>query len=300
MPHIEHRFKAMGGLCRLSFDCPAEDVALQASQSAEAEVRRLEAKYSRYQPDSLTSRINRAAGSAAVEIDDETAGLLGFAQSLWQQSDGLFDLTSGILRQAWDFKSDRLPLQAEIDRLLPLIGWDRVQWDEHSISLPRAGMEIDLGGCVKEHASDSAAAVLAKYGIQRGLVDLAGDIAVVGAGCLSEPWPIGIRHPARRRSRAVARVSLTRGGLASSGDYERCIQLGGQRYGHILNPITGWPVQGLVAVSVIADQCLVAGGSATIAMLRPEAAALEWLAGLGLPWLAVDAELHCHGDIEAS
>lgn len=299
MPGIEHRFKAMGGLCRLRFDCPAEDVALLAIQNAEAEVRRLEAKYSRYHPDSLTSRINRVAGSAAVDIDEETAGLLGFAQSLWQRSEGLFDLTSGILRQAWDFKSDRLPGQAEIDRLLPLIGWDRVQWDEHSISLPRAGMEIDLGGCVKEYASDCAAAVLAKHGIQRGLVDLAGDIAVVGAGSVSEPWPIGIRHPARRASRAVARVSLARGGLASSGDYERCIQLGGKRYGHILSPVSGWPVQGLVAVSVIADQCLVAGGNATIAMLQPEAMALQWLADLGLPWLAVDADLHCYGDIEA-
>jgi thiamine biosynthesis lipoprotein len=159
-------------------------------------------------------------------------------------------------------------------------------------------MEIDFGGCVKEYASDSAATVLATHGIQRGLVDLSGDIAVVGAGSLSEPWPIGVRHPAAGASRAVATVSLARGGLASSGDYERCIRIDGQRYGHILSPVSGWPVQGLVAVSVIAEQCLVAGGSATIAMLQPETEALAWLERLGLPWLAVDSRLHCHGDIE--
>lgn len=298
MDHLEHRFKAMGGLCRFRLDCPTGDIVLQAIDRAEAEVRRLEAKYSRYRPDSLTSRINRAAGSTAVAIDDETVRLLGFADTLWQQSDGLFDLTSGILRRAWDFKSGRLPRQAEIDRLLPLIGWDCVEWDEASICLPRAGMEIDFGGCVKEYASDSAAAVLAAHGIQRGLVDLSGDIAVVGAGSLSEPWPIGVRHPAAGASRAVATVSLARGGLASSGDYERCIRIDGQRYGHILSPVSGWPVQGLVAVSVIAEQCLVAGGSATIAMLQPETEALAWLERLGLPWLAVDSRLHCHGDIE--
>jgi thiamine biosynthesis lipoprotein len=298
MDHLEHRFKAMGGLCRFRLDCPAGDIVLQAIDRAELEVRRLEAKYSRYRSDSLTSRINRAAGSTAVAIDDETVRLLGFADTLWQQSDGLFDLTSGILRRAWDFKSGRLPRQAEIDRLLPLIGWDRVEWDEASICLPRAGMEIDFGGCVKEYASDSAAAVLATHGIQRGLVDLSGDIAVVGAGSLSEPWPIGVRHPAAGASRAVATVSLARGGLASSGDYERCIRIDGQRYGHILSPVSGWPVQGLVAVSVIAEQCLVAGGSATIAMLQPETEALAWLERLGLPWLAVDSKLHCHGDIE--
>ena len=298
MDHLEHRFKAMGGLCRFRLDCPAGDIVLQAIDRAELEVRRLEAKYSRYRSDSLTSRINRAAGSTAVAIDDETVRLLGFADTLWQQSDGLFDLTSGILRRAWDFKSGRLPRQAEIDRLLPLIGWDRVEWDEASICLPRAGMEIDFGGCVKEYASDSAATVLATHGIQRGLVDLSGDIAVVGAGSLSEPWPIGVRHPAAGASRAVATVSLARGGLASSGDYERCIRIDGQRYGHILSPVSGWPVQGLVAVSVIAEQCLVAGGSATIAMLQPETEALAWLERLGLPWLAVDSKLHCHGDIE--
>jgi thiamine biosynthesis lipoprotein len=298
MDHLEHRFKAMGGLCRFRLDCPAGDIVLQAIDRAELEVRRLEAKYSRYRSDSLTSRINRAAGSTAVAIDDETVRLLGFADTLWQQSDGLFDLTSGILRRVWDFKSGRLPRQAEIDRLLPLIGWDRVEWDEASICLPRAGMEIDFGGCVKEYASDSAATVLATHGIQRGLVDLSGDIAVVGAGSLSEPWPIGVRHPAAGASRAVATVSLARGGLASSGDYERCIRIDGQRYGHILSPVSGWPVQGLVAVSVIAEQCLVAGGSATIAMLQPETEALAWLERLGLPWLAVDSKLHCHGDIE--
>ena len=298
MDHLEHRFKAMGGLCRFRLDCPAGDDALQAIQRAEAEVRRLEAKFSRYLPDSLTSRINGAAGSAPVAIDDETVRLLGFAQTLWQQSDGLFDLTSGILRRAWDFKSGQLPRQAEIDRLLPLIGWDRVAWDETSISLPRAGMEIDFGGCVKEYASDSAAAVLAGHGIERGLVDLSGDIAVVGPGSERQPWPIGVRHPATGASRAVATVCLARGGLASSGDYERCIRIDGQRYGHILSPVSGWPVQGLVAVSVIAEQCLVAGGSATIAMLQPEEEALAWLERLGLPWLAVDSRLHCHGDIE--
>lgn len=286
----------MGGPCRLRFECDAEAPAAGVIAAVEAEVQRLESKYSRYLPDSLTSEINRAAGTASVTIDEETAGLLGFAHTLWQQSDGLFDLTAGILRQAWDFKSGKLPTQSALDRLLPRIGWGRVEWDGATVRLPEPGMEIDFGGCVKEYASDSAAAVLARHGIERGLVDLAGDIAVVGAGSVLEPWPIGIRHP-RAADGAIARIELAGGGLASSGDYERCLLVDGRRYGHILNPITGWPVQGLVAVSVAAGQCLVAGGSATIAMLKPEAEALTWLAELGLPWLAVDSALQCHGEL---
>lgn len=296
MPHFDHSFRAMGGPCRLRFECPDEAAATRAITAAEAEARRLERKYSRYLPDSLVSRINGAAGAAEpVRIDGETAGLLGFAHTLWQQSGGLFDLTSGVLRRAWDFKSGRLPAQAAIDQLLPLVGWERVRWDGEAIRLPQPGMEIDFGGCVKEYACDSVAAVLQRQGIERGLVDLAGDMTALGAGSLVRPWSVGIRHP-RDTDTAIAHISLGGGGLASSGDYERCLVLDGRRYSHILNPFTGWPVSGLVTVSVVAAQCLVAGGSATIAMLKPEAEALAWLGELGLPWLAVDSTLCCHGE----
>ena len=294
MPLYDHSFRAMGGPCRLRLECDHDDLARRAIAAAEGEVRRLEAKYSRYLPESLTSRINRAAGAEHVPIDEETAGLLGFADTLWQQSEGLFDLTAGVLRRAWDFSSGKLPAQAAIDQLLPLVGWEQVQWDPQSIHLPRRGMEMDFGGCVKEYASDSAAKLLLRAGISRALVDLGGDIAVSGAASRASPWPVGIRHP-RQSGEALGGIMMAAGGLASSGDYERCLVVEGRRYGHILNPATGWPVQGLVAVSVLAGQCLVAGGSATIAMLQEESAALEWLGALGLPWLAVDARLGVHG-----
>ena len=100
MRHFDHRFRAMGGPCRLRFDCADEAAAARAIAAAEAEVGRLEQKYSRYLPDSLTSTINRAAGGhQPVPIDTETAALLGYADTLWQQSQGLFDLTAGVLRR---------------------------------------------------------------------------------------------------------------------------------------------------------------------------------------------------------
>ena len=312
MQRFEHRFAAMGGPCRLRIDC--EDVARTniAIAAAEAEVRRLERKYSRYLPDSVTSEINRRAGEhSPVTIDRETWGLLNHAHTLWQESAGMFDLTSGVLRRAWDFKSSRLPARSEIDALLPLVGWDRVQWDETSVRLPECGMELDFGGCVKEYACDSAVAVLRQHYIAHALVDLSGDMAALGGQCdssecteeeISEgdiagrvtPWQIGIRHPGKP-DEAIAHLSLVTGGLASSGDYQRCMEVEGQRYGHILNPKTGWPVQGLRAVSVIAEQCLVAGSTATLALLMPAEEALAWLENLGLSWLAVDARLNTHG-----
>jgi thiamine biosynthesis lipoprotein len=297
MQRLEHSFSAMGGPCRLRLEVDNDQHAQAAIAAAEAEVRRLERKYSRYLPDSLTSQINRAAGDGVpVSIDEETAGLLHYAHTAWQQSDGLFDLTSGVLRRAWDFKSGRCPTRLEVDALLPLVGWERVQWNEHSVSLPLSGMELDFGGCVKEYAADSAAAQLRRQGVASALVDLAGDMAAVGAPVGLQGWPVGIRHPAGKDS-AVAQVLLPDGGLASSGDYARCLEIDGKRYGHILHPRTGWPAGGLVAVSVLAGQCLVAGSSATIAMLKPADEALDWLAGLGLPWLAIDADLQCSGSL---
>jgi len=300
MQRFEHSFVAMGGPCRLRIDCAEPELAHAAIVAAEAEVHRLERKYSRYLPDSLTSEINRLAGnSRPVAIDEETAGLFNYAQTLWRESDELFDLTSGVLHRVWDFKSARPPTQQEIDKVLPLIGWDKIEWDECTVRLPLAGMELDFGGCVKEYACDSAASVLRQRGIEHALVDLSGDMAALGGRGEGQPWQIGIRHPAQK-NRAIARIPLASGGLASSGDYERCIEFDGQRYGHILNPKTGWPVAGLAAVTVLADQCLVAGSSATIAMLMPAQEALVWLAGLGIPWLAVDAELAAHGTVITS
>lgn len=287
----------MGGPCRLRIEAEDDEVGNAALQAAEQEVRRLEARYSRYLDDSLTSRINAAAGSGEpVAIDSETAGLLHYADIAWRESNGLFDLTSGVLRRAWDFRAGELPGAGIVEALLPLVGWDKVEWDSGSVRLPLAGMELDFGGCVKEYAADSAAMQLRRHGVRCALVDLAGDMVAIGAPAGTRGWPVGIRHPGDR-DRALAGIAMPEGALASSGDYERCITIDGLRYGHILHPATGWPVRGLVAVSVLAPQCLVAGSSATIAMLKPAEEALSWLDRLGLPWLAVDAQLQVHGTI---
>lgn len=297
MQRFEHRFTAMGSPCRFHLDCDDDNAALVAIAAAEAEVRRLERKYSRYLDDSLTSEINRHAGSdEAIVIDAETAGLLRYAQTLWEESGGLFDLTSGVLRRAWDFRLGRRPRPAQLARVLPLVGWERVQWDADSIRLPSAGMEIDFGGCVKEYAADAAAAMLAGAGIEWALVDLGGDMATTGAQAGGRPWRIGIRHP-DTTGNAVATLGLSGGALASSGNYERCVWIDGRRYGHILDPRNGWPVAGLAAVSVTASQCLVAGSAATLAMLKPVPEALAWLQALGLPWLAVESRGAVHGPL---
>jgi len=217
--------------------------------------------------------------------------LLTYAFAAYERSGGLFDITSGLLRKAWDFKSGRLPAQEAIDRLLPHVGLEKVRWDPPTLLFTKPGMEIDFGGIAKEYAADRVADVCNSVGVAHGLVDLGGDIRVIGPHPDGQPWQIGIQHP-RVPAAVVASASLLRGGLATSGDYERCIEINGRRYGHILHPRTGWPVLGLSSVSVVADQCLLAGTLSTIATLTGNQGS-AWCASLGLQAVVMDERDQC-------
>ena len=142
-------------------------------------------------------------------------------------------------------------------------------------------MELDLGGYVKEYAADRVAALLRAAGCRAGLVDLGGDLAIVGPHPDGQPWIVGIRD-ASHPDRPALSVPVIEGGVATSGDYERCMVVDGVRYGHILDPRTGWPMAGLASVTVFAPCCLVAGSASTIALLQGERAR-AWLDALGLP-----------------
>ncbi len=291
-------FRAMGAPCQIQlFETP--DVE-RIARAAIDEVARLESKYSRYRDDSVTSLINRSAGrSGGVAVDAETAALLDYAAIGHRESGGRFDVTSGVLRRAWDFRSGRLPSQDEIAPLLERVGWHRVHWDGERIVLPLAGMEIDFGGYVKEYAVDRVAGLCRELGARHGLVDLGGDVALVGPQSDGSAWRVGIRHPRISRT-ALAWIPLPSGAIATSGDYERFMLIDGRRYGHILDPATGWPVEGLVSASVVAPHCVVAGTATTIAMLLPEDEGRAWLEALGLPYLCVDRKGGCHGNLVAT
>jgi thiamine biosynthesis lipoprotein len=274
-------FQAMGSSCEIQLLEPSRIEARNKVRKMQDEVKRLEQKYSRYLSSSYLTEINAHAGHRnGIEIDTETSSLLNHALSCYEQSDGLFDITAGVLRRAWDFRSGKVPSQAGIDRLLPLIGLHKLQISKSRLVLP-AGMEIDFGGIVKEYAADSAGRLGRELGVECGLVNLGGDFSVIGPLPGDQPWSIGITHP-EGDSEPMARLSLKQGGLASSGDYERCFVHQGRRYSHILNPKTGWPCEGLRAVSVSADNCTVAGSIATIAMLKPEQQGIAFLQELGV------------------
>ena len=289
MPAYHLAFRAMGSPCELHLHGPDAAETRRVAASVIADVQRLERRYSRYRDDSLTSAINRVAAVAGrCEVDAETAALLDYADTCYRESDGSFDITSGVLRRAWTFENACAPEPEAIAALLDRVGWDKVVWKRPFLSFGRPGMEIDFGGIGKEYAADRAAALCLDAGIRSGLINLGGDVRVIGPLPDGDPWRIGIRDPERPEA-LLGGVLMTGGALATSGDYARFLRIDGRRYGHILDPRTGWPVLGLVSVSVIAASCLVAGSLSTIAMLKGRDG-IEWLRSLDVPHLWIDAD----------
>ena len=288
MPLQRVTFAAMACSCEVVLCANSLADAQRLAQPGIDEVLRVERTFSRYRGDGVVRRINAAAGGDWVDCDAETVSLLNFADQMHQQSDGLFDITSGVLRRAWNFgqAEANLPSAEQVAALLPLVGWAQVQREGTRIRLPHAGMALDFGGFGKEYAADRAAALLLQAGVQHGYVNLGGDMRLMGPKPDGTAWVMGIQHP-RKPSQLLATQQLTPGGLATSGDYQRYMEVGGQRYCHLLNPRTGWPVNHWRTVSVTAPLAVLAGCVATIAMLQgPQG--LDFLRNSGHAFIAVD------------
>ncbi len=261
------RFAAMASPCEVQVEIADAAHAAALAQAAAAEALRIEAKYSRYRPDSVLSRINAGAGGS-IAVDAETAGLLDLAARCHALSEGRFDVTAGVLRRAWRFDgSDRLPSRAQVKALLPLVGWERLRWQPPLLSLP-PGMEIDLGGLGKEYAVDRCLALIAAASGAPCLVNFGGDLAVSGPRAGGSSWRVAVEDPAQPQAPRLL-LDLRRGALATSGDSRRFLLRRGRRYGHVLNPRTGWPVPGAPrSATVAAASCLEAGLHATLALLH--------------------------------
>lgn len=285
-------FAAMASHCEIAIAGLDEGLAERAASAAEAEVRRIEAKYSRFRADSVLGLINARAHLEPVPVDAETDSLLSYADRLHGLSQGLFDATTGPLQAAWDFVAQRVPAPDELALALARVGWRHVKREGGTIAFDTPDIRIDLGGIGKEYAADRAGLVLWEAGAKSSYVNLGGDIRAVGPKPDGAPWRFGIRHP-RDPQALLASIPLASGGLATSGDYERFFERDGRRYCHILSPTTGMPVEHWQSVSVIAPLAITAGAMATIAMLS-QGDALTFLRSSGHAFLAVDRDGGIH------
>ncbi len=269
--HWLGEFSAMASPCQLLLDGGDRITAQRLTGLVQSEAARIEQKFSRYRDDNIIHAINHADGKP-IKVDEETTLLLDFADQCFELSDGMFDVTSGILRQAWRFDgSDQIPSAAKIQRLMKSIGWQHVRWESPQLQL-LPDMEIDLGGIGKEYAVDQCFGILKQQTDLPFLLNFGGDLRASGMQTSGSPWQIGIENP-DMQDLASSRIEIGRGALATSGDSRRFLRRNGKRYSHILNPKTGWPVENAPrSITVAAATTIEAGMLATFASLQGKAA----------------------------
>lgn len=276
--YFDLSFGSMGTVCQVVFAARSHAQAREFKHALLRWVAEFEARYSRFIESSLVSRINREAGGDWVEIDAQTEQLFALCDWYHWTTEGVFDPTAAPLFLPWDYhrRPTALPSDDEVRRARGLVGWLRVERRKGAVRLPERGMMIDLGGLGKEYAVDEVTQLGIRTGILNLLVNFGNDLRVHGEPPERGAWKIGLENP-DAPGRCGDGVALRDGAVCSSGDYLRYVEIEGRRYGHIIDPRTGYPVNnGSRAATVVAGSCTEAGVLATASFI------LGWEAGLDL------------------
>jgi thiamine biosynthesis lipoprotein len=247
--------------CQVNCHGVTAEVVRDFQREVIAWVAQFEARYSRFIPDSLVGRINAAAGEHWVETDPDTDRLFALCHELFFFTRGSFDPTALPLIKLWNWKANppMLPDESAIRAALELVGWKKVQCKPGGFFLPQRGMGLDLGGIGKEYAVDCVINMAVQRGIQNVLVDFGQDVRVRGVSPGKKFWWIGL-DDATTPGKCWTGVAVTDHAVATSGDYLRHFVVNGRRYGHILDPRTGYPaLNDCRSVSIIAPSCTIAG-----------------------------------------
>ena len=271
------RFKALGTECEVQFRTPSVEAAKEFRAVALEWIRNFERTWSRFIPESLLCRINAEAGRSRVELTPEQEEVVQLCERTYQATDGLVDPTSFPLTRLWDeaSKADRLPSEDEIDEVLRHVSWPSVEWGNGSVFLPEKGMALEIGGFGKEYAVDQISALAKNYDLPAVLVDLGRDLVTYGEPPHGPYWVIGVED-ARIENDPAIRLAFTDMGLATSGNGRRFRTIGGEKFGHIIDPRTGIPVRNaLLTATCLADDCLTAGWFSTAACILGPKMGLE-------------------------
>lgn len=293
---IERRLHVFGRPCHLIIQ-DSNGLGAELASQCHDELVRLETKFSSYVPQSIISQINQAAGTGHfVSLDAESHSLFQYVTALCEQSKHVFDPTTHILKDCYSSVGTLLASNERMQELLALVGWRKLQLTPEGAQLPHAGMWLDLNHCIQPHALDSLRKILLQHGTTNAYMELHRDVVTIGKQPDGANWLVGVRVPKGSRA-AIVRLKLNNRGFAMRGDFEHTSIRHNETFGRALSPVDGQPIPGLLSVSVIADNCLTACSAATVARFKTEAMGLRWLENLGLPWLAVDRRLNCHGPL---
>lgn len=296
---FEKRLHVFGASCHLLLAGSTAN-GPQMLELAESGLRRLEAKFASFLEGSIIHSINQSAGTGAfTPLDAESRSLFTYITALWEQSRHLFDPTTCVLADCYNAEGKLRATDQQLQKMLKLVGWPALELSPDGARLPLKGMRINVDNCVRPYAIDSVRKRLLKEGVTHALIEMDQDAASIGKQSDGANWLVGLRHPSGPRT-AIARLKLNNSGFAIRGNFEQRVLIGEENFGRALSPVDAHPLPGLLSVAVIAQDCLTACSAASIARLKTEQAGLKWLGKLGLPWLAIDRQLHVHGPLAPS
>lgn len=242
---------------------------LGAARKALDEADRLESILTVFRDTSEVVHVNRTAGDDDVRVGPELFELLQLSERLHQETAGAFDVTSNPLSRCWGFlrREGRVPEAGVLEEARACTGMSKVSLDvdRQTVRFDRPGVELNFGSIGKGFAMDRMATLLRANGVRHALLS-AGSSSVVAVGGRSGGWPIDLR-PRRARGR-VARVLLRDGAVGTSGAGEQFFEIDGKRYGHVLDPRTGWPAAGVLGVSVITREAAIADALSTALLVE--------------------------------
>ena len=291
--------KLMGNRFEISVVADDPLWANECIEEAVEEIRRIEKLFTTFNESSQTSLINRNAGLAPVNVDNEVFELIRRSKRISGITQGAFDITYGSIdKRLWNFDKNMnaLPDPGVAKQLVRLINYKNIILDEKNgtVFLKEKGMRIGFGGIGKGYAAECAKALLQKKGIKSGIVNAAGDLTAWGYQPDGKPWTIGIADPNASRE-IFSHLNITNTSVATSGNYEKFVVIDGKKYSHTIDPKTGLPVTGIKSVTIICSNAEIADAMATPVMIMGIKAGIDMVNQVkGLACIIIDENDQIH------
>lgn len=239
----------------------------QNIELAIAEIKKIEALFTTFKPDSQTNLINDNAGIKPVKVDPEVFHLIERSIAISNITQGAFDISYGSIdKTLWNFDRSmtQLPDAETARKMVHLINYKNIILDKEncSVFLKEKGMRIGFGGIGKGYAAEMAKKLLINNGITSGIINASGDLSAWGLQPNGKQWTIGIANPDFPQA-AFSYLEISNKAVATSGNYEKYIKINGKKYSHTIDPKTGLPITGTKSVTIISENAEFADAMAT-------------------------------------
>lgn len=288
----------MGTRFEITVVAPNEDIGYINIDEAVSEIERIEKIISSWDKDSETSLINKNAGIKPVKVSQELIDLIERSIKISEITDGAFDITYASMDEVWRFDGtmDKIPSKEEIEKSIAKVGYQKIQLDQdnQTVFLPEKGMCIGFGAIGKGYAADRAKELLVSKDVKGGIINASGDLTTWGTKVTGEKWLVGIANPLSK-DKVFSWLPIIESSVATSGNYEKYIELDGKKYSHIIDPRTGYPTTGVNSVSIFAKQAELCDALATAVFIMGRDVGLHMINQIdGVEAVVVDSESKIH------